>query len=154
MDSDPWSSFRYCFNINLIFFCWQYPGLENCISEHPKPFVSWRTVRHKVTYTITERKTTLKGKLTGYSHKWKHSNHEELVACKGLLTIIMGVINMSGPESMLEYQRLVLEAHQFLNQFLLKTGGCWCSTLSLTEQTTLEVYFKYTSFILWTLEVQ
>ena len=55
----------------------------------------------------------MKSKLTGYSHKWKHSNHEELVAFLGLLIIIMGVINMSWPESLLEYQRLVLEAHQF-----------------------------------------
>ena len=113
MDSDLWSSFRYCSNINLIFFCWQYPGLENCISEHPKPFVSWRTVRHKITYTIRERKIILKGKLTSYSHKWKPSNHEELVVFLGLLTIIMRVINMSRPESMLEYQRLVVKAHQF-----------------------------------------
>ena len=60
-----------------------------------------------------ERKIILKGKLTGYSHKWKPSNHEELVAFLVLLTIIMGVINMSRSESMLEYQRLVLEADQF-----------------------------------------
>ena len=55
----------------------------------------------------------LKGKLTSYPHKWKPFNHEELVACLGLLTIIMGVIKMSRPESLLEYQRLVPEAHQF-----------------------------------------
>ena len=112
MDLDLWSSFRYCSNINLIFFYWQYPGFENCISENPKPFVSWRTVRRKITHPITERKIILKGKLTGYSHKWKPSNHEELRAFLGLLTIIMGVINMSRPDSMLKYQRLVLEAHQ------------------------------------------
>ena len=112
MDLDLWSSFRYCSNINLIFFYWQYPGFENCISENPKPFVSWRTVRRKITHPITERKIILKGKLTGHSHKWKPSNHEELRAFLGLLTIIMGVINMSRPDSMLKYQRLVLEAHQ------------------------------------------
>ena len=55
----------------------------------------------------------LKGKLTSYPHKWKPFSHEELVAFLGLLTIIMGVINMSRSESLLEYQRLVLEAHQF-----------------------------------------
>ena len=55
----------------------------------------------------------MKEKLTGYSHKWKPSKHEELVAFLGLLKIIMGVINMNRPESLLEYQRLVLEAHQF-----------------------------------------
>ena len=106
MDLDLWSSFRYCSNINLIFFYWQYPGFENCISENPKPFVSWRTVRRKITHPITERKIILKGKLTGHSHKWKPSNHEELRAFLGLLTIIMGVINMSRPDSMLKYQRL------------------------------------------------
>ena len=30
-----------------------------------------------------ERKIILKGKLTGYSHKWKPSNHEELVEFLG-----------------------------------------------------------------------
>ena len=55
----------------------------------------------------------LKGKLTSYPHKWKPFSHEELVAFLGLLTIIMGVIKMSRPESLLEYQRLVPEAHQF-----------------------------------------
>ena len=113
MYADLWSSFRYCSNINLVFFCWQYPGLENCISEYPKPFVSWRTVRHKKASTITKRKIILKDKLTGYSHKWKPSNHEELVAFLGLLTVTIGLINVSRPESMLEYQELVLEAHQF-----------------------------------------
>ena len=40
-------------------------------------------------------------------------NHEELVAFLGLLKIFTGVINISRPDSLLEYQRLVLEAHQF-----------------------------------------
>ena len=55
----------------------------------------------------------MKAKLTGYPHKWKPSDHEELVAFLGLLTITMGVIKMGRSESLLEYQRLVLEAHQF-----------------------------------------
>ena len=55
----------------------------------------------------------MKGKLTSYSHKWKPSKNEELLAFVGLLTIIMGEINMSRPESLQEYQRLVLGAHQF-----------------------------------------
>ena len=55
----------------------------------------------------------MKTKLTGYSHKWKPSNHEKLVAFLDLLTIIMRVIIMSRPEGLLEYKRLVLEAHQF-----------------------------------------
>ena len=62
--------------------------------------------------TPLERKIILKGKLTGYFHKWKASKHEELVASLGSLTVIMGVINKSRPETFLEYQRLVLEAHQ------------------------------------------
>ena len=54
----------------------------------------------------------MKGKPTGYSHKWIPYNHEPLVAFLGLLTIIMEVSNMGMPESLLEYQKLVLEAHQ------------------------------------------
>ena len=89
-------------------------GLKSCISENPKPFVSWRTVfRNTITYTIREKKIILKGKLTGYSQKWKPSKHEKLVAFLGLLATIMEVINISRPESLLEYQRLVLEAHHF-----------------------------------------
>ena len=55
----------------------------------------------------------MKGKVTGYSHKWKPSNHGKLVAFLDLPTIIMGVINLSRSESLLEYKRLVLEAHLF-----------------------------------------
>ena len=55
----------------------------------------------------------MKGKLTSYSHKWKTSNHVEVVAFLGLLKIIMGVIHMNRSESLLEYQRLVPEAHHF-----------------------------------------
>ena len=55
---------------------------------------------------------------------------------------------MSRPESLLEYQRLVLEAHRLLNQLLLKTGVYWCSTLYLTEKAIWEVYCKYTLSIL------
>ena len=49
-------------------------------------------------------------------------NNEELLAFLGLLTISMGLIKMSRHRSLLEYQRLVPEAHQFFDQFLLKTG--------------------------------
>ena len=56
----------------------------------------------------------MKGKLSSYSNKWRLSNHEELVSFLGLRAVIMEVINMSRPESMLEYQRLVPEAHYFL----------------------------------------
>ena len=55
----------------------------------------------------------MKGKLTSYFHKWKPSNHVEVVAFLGLLKIIMGVIHMNRSESLLEYQRLVPEAHHF-----------------------------------------
>ena len=78
------------------------------------------------------------------SNKWKPFKHEELVVFLGLLTIIMGVINISRPESLLEYQRLVLEARQFFEPVF-------------TENRRLLMFhsiFKYTSFILRTLEVQ
>ena len=55
----------------------------------------------------------MKGKLSSYSRKWRPSNHEELVSFLGLLTIMMKVINMSRPESLLEYQKFVPEAHYF-----------------------------------------
>ena len=66
-----------------ILICWQYPGLENCINEHPKPSVSCWTIMHKITFVIRERKVSLKGKLTDDSNEWKPSNHEELVAFLG-----------------------------------------------------------------------
>ena len=45
-----------------------------------------------ITYTIRERTNVLKGKLESYSrfHKQKPSNHDELLAFLGLLTISMG----------------------------------------------------------------
>ena len=95
----------------------------------------------------------MKGKLTGYSHKWKPSNHEELVAFLGLLTIIMGVINMSRPESLLEYQRLVLEAHQFFESVFSEDRLLMFHSIPYRKKHMGSI-FKYTSFILWTLEVQ
>ena len=101
-----------------------------------------------------ERKIILKGKLTGYSHKWKPSNHEELVAFLGLLTIIMGVINMSRPESLLEYQRLVLEAHQFFEPVFSEDRRLLMFHSIPYRKNYMGSIFKYTSFILWTFEVQ
>lgn len=68
-----------------------------------------------ITYTIRERTNVLKGKLESYSrfHKQKPSNHDELLAFLGLLTISMGFKNKSRHESLLEYQTSVQEAHQF-----------------------------------------
>ena len=45
---------------------------------------------------LLQRKFVLKGKLASYScfHKWKPSNHEELLAFLGLLTISMGLIRI------------------------------------------------------------
>ena len=82
----------------------------------------------------------MKGKLTGYSHKWKPSNHEELVAFLGLLTIIMGVINMSRPESLLEYQRLVLEARQFFEPVFTEDRRLLTFHSIPYRKTTWEVY--------------
>ena len=45
---------------------------------------------------LLQRKLVLKGKVASYScfHKWKPSNHEELLAFLGLLTISMGLIRI------------------------------------------------------------
>ena len=57
----------------------------------------------------------MRGKIASYSqfHKRKPSNHEELLALLGLLTINIGLINMNNYERLLEYQRSVPELHQF-----------------------------------------
>ena len=96
-----------------------------------------------------ERKIILKGKLTGYSHKWKPSNHEKLVAFLGLLTIIMGITNMSRPESMLEYQSLVLESHQYFEPVFTEDRK-----LLMFHPILYRKNYMGITFMLWTLEVQ
>ena len=65
---------------------------------------------------LLERKILLKDKLASYFwfQKWQTSNHKELLAFLGLLTISVGLMNMSRHESLLENQRLVLKAHELL----------------------------------------
>ena len=71
---------------------------------------------------ILERKIVLKDKLASYFwfHEWQPSNHKELLVFLGLLTMTMGLMNMSRHESLLENQRLVLKAQQLLAPIFIK----------------------------------
>ena len=55
-------------------------------------------------------------------HKWNLSNQEELLALLGLLTISIDtyIYKQAWNESLLEYERPVLEAHQFFGPAFTK----------------------------------
>ena len=61
---------------------------------------------------------------------------------------------MSRPEGLLEYQRLLLEAHQFFESVVSEDRRLLMFHSIPYRKTYMGSTFKYTSFILWTLEVQ
>ena len=105
--------FQHQFNFLLLIIQYRKTILVNTLSHLAvgEQFLGPKLLRP------LERKSILKAKLASYSqfHKWKLSNQEELLALSGLLTISIKtyIYQQAWDEILLEYQRPVLEAHQF-----------------------------------------